>query len=59
MKIIRVNTVLSQFDSFDKVIEFVFDSSLFTSEQKVAIKTELLLTGRSSTLESLGYSLGR
>ena len=58
LKIVRVNTVLSQFDSLDKVISFVLDSALFTPAEKNAIKTELLFSGRSKTLESMGFTLG-
>jgi hypothetical protein len=59
LKIVRVNTVLSQFNSLDKVISFVLDSALFTPEEKNAIKTELLFSGRSKTLESMGFTLGK
>jgi hypothetical protein len=59
LKIVRVNTVLSQFDSLDKVISFVLDSALFTPAEKNAIKTELLFSGRSKTLESMGFTLGQ
>jgi hypothetical protein len=58
LKIVRVNTVLAQFQSLDKVISFVLDSSLFTPAEKNAIKTELLFTGRSKTMESMGFTLG-
>ncbi|MBT3636087.1 MAG: tandem-95 repeat protein [Opitutae bacterium] len=58
LKTVRVNTVLSQFDSLDKVISFVLDSVLFTPAEKNAIKTELLSAGRSKTLESMGFTLG-
>lgn len=59
LKIVRVNTVLSQFNSLDKVISFVLDSALFTPEEKNAIKTELLFSGHSKTLESMGFTLGK
>ena len=57
LKIARVNTVLAQFQSLDKVISFVLDSSLFTPTEKNAIKTELLFTGGSKMMESMGFTL--
>lgn len=59
LKIARVNTVLARFESLDKVISFVLDSTLFTPAEKNAIKTELLFSGSSKTMESMGFTLGK
>ena len=53
-----VNKVLAKFTSADEVVTFVQDSPLFTSEEKVVIKTELTFTGTSSTLLAKGFTLG-
>ena len=58
LRIARVNTILAEFESLDKVISFVLDSALFTPAEKHAIKTELLFSGRSKTMESMGFTLG-
>ena len=58
LTIARVNTILADFESLDKVISFVLDSPLFTPAEKNAIKTELLFLGRSKTMESMGFTLG-
>ena len=58
LRIARVNTILAEFESLDKVISFVLDSPLFTPAEKNAIKTELLFSGRSKTMESMGFTFG-
>ena len=57
LKIARVNTVLSKLTALEDIINFVQDSNLFTSEEKVVIKTELTFTGTSSTLVAKGFTL--
>jgi hypothetical protein len=58
LKIVRVNTILSKLTAMEDIIKFIQDSSLFTVEEKDAIKAELMFTGTSPTLVAKGFTLG-
>ena len=58
-KIGRVNAILSKFTTVEEVVAFVEQSPLFTPYEKKNIKTELFFTGRSPTIDSMGFTLGK
>ena len=58
-KIGRVNAILAKFTTVEEVVAFVEQSPLFTPYEKKNIKTELFFTGRSPTIDSMGFTLGK
>ena len=56
-KVARLNTVFSKLKSVDQVMDFVNSSPLFTVEERKIISSEFFFRGKSSTLESKGFTL--
>ena len=56
-KVARLNTVFSKLKNTDQVMEFVNSSPLFTQEERKVISSEFFFRGKSSTLESKGFTL--
>jgi hypothetical protein len=56
-KVARLNTVFSKLKNVDQVMEFVNSSPLFTQEERKIISSEFFFRGKSSTLESKGFTL--
>ena len=53
----RIDLVFSSLSNVESVLSFVQSSSIFSDEQKETILSEFALTGKSTTLSSIGYKI--